>query len=447
MSSQTLILIVQGLMVLGLIAAGVRTGGLTIGLWGTVGVLLFAVVFGNAPGAIPGTAMLIILGVITAAGAMEKAGGVDWLVSVAARLIRRFPNQITLVAPLAAFVFTMAAGTGNIYYSLLPVIYEVAYANHVRPERPLALAGTASQLGITASPVSAAMAAMVGVMSPHGIGIVQILMITVPASLIGIFVGYLVMLRYGHDLEKDPEYLRRRAAGEIDAPPSIDPDRVLPPAARRSALTFIGIVGVVVLFGLFPALRPAVTGGDGTERVLSMDTLIELIMLIGALVVILVAKVAPKDITKSGIFTSGMVATISLFGVAWMANTFVAAHQPAIVAAMGGIAQSAPWAFALALFAMGALTTSQSSTTLTLMPIGLAVGIPPLMLCALWLAVVGIYFFPTNGSQIAAVEMDRTGTTRIGSFVINHSFLVPTVVCAVVSVLTGLGIASIAGGR
>ncbi|MEG2878625.1 MAG: anaerobic C4-dicarboxylate transporter family protein, partial [Comamonas sp.] len=224
-----LLIFVQGAMLLGLIAVGVHFKGMAIGLFGALGVLLFVLLFSIAPGSVPVSAMLIIMSVVTAAGAMQLAGGIDFLVAQAQKVIRRFPNQITYVAPLTTFTFCAGAGTGNIYYSLMPVIYEVALANKVRPERPLALSATAGQLAITASPVSAAMAAMVGLLAPQGFRITDILMITVPASIVAIIAGGLVMSRVGKPLEQDPEYLRRIASGELVAPAA---DAQLKPPTR-----------------------------------------------------------------------------------------------------------------------------------------------------------------------------------------------------------------------
>src|SRR6185436_4890768 len=211
----TLSLVVQLIVLLAAIAIGARAGGVGMGLWGGVGLAVLVFVFRAAPGSIPGEVLLIILSVIMAASAMEVAGGIDYLVRIAAGIIRKSPRHVTIIAPLVAYVFTFLAGTGHIFYPLLPVIYEVAMKGRVRPERPIAVATIASQQAITASPVSAATAAMIAVLGTKGIGLVQILVICIPSTLLGVIVAALVQNHVGVELEQDPEYQRRLANGEF----------------------------------------------------------------------------------------------------------------------------------------------------------------------------------------------------------------------------------------
>ena len=432
--------VVQGLMVIGLIAVGVHYKGMAIGLFGGLGVLLFALVFKVPPGPVPTSAMLIILAVVTAAGSMQLAGGIDVLVSLAQKVIRKYPKQITVVAPVTTFLFCAGAGTGNIYYSLLPVIYEVSYANKIRPERPLALSATAGQLAITSSPVSAAMAAMVGLLAPLGFKITDILMIVFPASLVAIVVAALVMNKMGKELDQDPEYLRRLAAGEI-APSSGDIQaRPVTREGKIAAGLFLSGVVAIILIGIFEPLRPTVMVA-GKSTYVGMTALIQITMFTVAALIVAFCKIKPGEIPKAPLFSSGIVAVVALFGVAWMANTFIAANEKMIIGGLSDVAQQAPIMIALALFAVAAMTTSQSSATFSIIPIGIALGIDPAYLAAMWPAVVGVFLLPTNGSQIATVELDRTGSTRIGKFVINHSFLFPTLAFSVVAVGVGFVIA------
>lgn len=432
------IILLQALMVFGLIAVGVHFKGLAIGLFGAVGVFLFVLLFQTAPGSVPVSAMLIIMTVVTAAGSMQLAGGIDFLVNQAQKVIRKFPNQITYVAPMTTFAFCAGAGTGNIYYSLMPVIYEVSYANKVRPERPLALSATAGQLAISASPVSAAMAAMVGLLAPMGFKITDILMITIPASLVAIFVGAFIMNRIGKPLDQDAEYLRRLAAGEVPPAPSGAETRPVTREGKRSALIFLAGVLFIICAGIFEQLRPIVFA-NGKAIEVDLSQLIQITMLTVAAAIVGLCKIKAGDIVKSTLFDSGMVAVVALFGVAWMANTFIAANEAVIVGGLGELARQTPLMIAFALFAVAAITTSQSSATFSIIPIGLALGLAPATLVAMWPAVVGVFFLPTNGSQIATVELDQTGSTRIGSAVLNHSFMIPTLVYAGVSVAVGLG--------
>ena len=441
---ETVLLIIHGLVVIAAIAMGVRTGGMSIGMWGALGVLVLAFM-GVAPGEQPISAMLIILCVVSAAGAMQVAGGIDWLVHIARNLIQKRPQSITFIAPYITALFTMGAGTGNIYFSVLPVIEDVSYQYKVRPERPLSVSATASQLAITASPVSAAMAVMVGLMEPTGFSISQILLIVIPATLIAILVMAFVANRMGKDLEDDPIYQQRLADGEITDTDPAEEEKELGPNARKSALIFLGGVVLIILFGMFEGLRPVVGVGEDAGPV-SMTTLIEIIMLIIALAIILFAKADVRKIPASQVFDAGLVSMIALFGVAWLANTFIAAHQETIVNSLGNVAKTAPIMLAVAIFIVAALTTSQSSTTAALIPIGIALGIPAQFLIAMWMAVIGIYLFPINGSQIATVQFDRTGSTKIGQYLINHSFFLPTVIAAVVSVGSGIIIAGLIFG-
>jgi anaerobic C4-dicarboxylate transporter DcuA/anaerobic C4-dicarboxylate transporter DcuB len=439
--SETMQIIVHGLVVVIAIFLGIRTGGMSIGMWGAAGVLVLAFM-GVEPGEQPISAMLIILSVVSAAGAMQVAGGIDWLVKVARGIIQKHPKNITFIASYISALFTMGAGTGNIYFSLLPVIEDVSHQYKVRPERPLSVSATASQMAIVASPVSAAMAVMVGLMEPTGFDITDILIIVIPSMLVAILVMALVANRMGKEMVDDPEYQKRLASGQIQASKDVSDEKQLGPNARKSALIFLGGVFVIILFGMFEGLRPVVGAGEEAAP-MSMTLLIEIIMLIIALLIILFAKANVREIPKSAVFDAGLVSMIALFGVAWLANTFIAAHEETIVTALGDVAATAPLMFAVAIFLVGALTTSQSSTTAALIPIGIALGIPSQYLIAMWMAVIGIYLFPINGSQIATVEFDRAGTTKIGNFIINHSFLIPTLIGAVVSVLVGMVIATI----
>lgn len=435
-----LMIYVQGAMVIALIAVGVHFKGMAIGLFGAVGVLLFVVGFGVAPGSVPLSAMLIIMAVVTAAGSMQLAGGIDYLVSLAQKVIRRFPRQITYVAPLTTFGFCAGAGTGNIYYSLMPVIYEVAHANKVRPERPLALSATAGQLAITSSPVSAATAAMVGLLAPLGFKITDILSITMPASILAIIAGAFIMNMRGKELDDDPEYQRRLAAGEVQPPASGVETKPVTREGKLSALLFGAGVVFIICAGIFEELRPIVLAkGKPTE--VDLSQLIQITMLTVAAAIVALCKIKASDIVKSNLFDSGMVAVVALFGVAWMANTFIGAHEKTIVDGLGELAKQNPIMIAFALFAVAAITTSQSSATFSIIPIGIALGLSPAMLAAMWPAVVGVFFLPTNGAQIATVELDHTGTTRIGAAVINHSFLLPVIIFSLVAVGCGMLIA------
>jgi len=439
--------VLEILVVVGCIILGVRMGGVGLGLWGVAGVGILVFVFGLPPGSPPGSAMLIIVAVITAAGAMQAAGGIDFLVQVATKIIQRNPKQLNYIAPLVSFVFTVAAGTSNIFYPLLPVIYQTAYDNNIRPERPLATATVANVYGITCSPVSAAMAALIGLVSvaPYNMTLGDILLITVPAALVAIIVMAFVQSRLGKDLADDPVYQEKLKAGLI-APPksektSNEPVPELPKGAALSAYLFLAGVVLVVLTA-FPAFQQMVPDGEGGMVAVSATTIIQIIMFVVALLIVILTKIEPGSIPKQSVFGSGIVAVLALFGVAWLADTFVAAYNDQIVALLSDVATAAPLMFALAIFVLAALTTSQSATTRTLVPIGLAI-LPVAPVIAMWQALSGVLFLPANGTQLAAVAVDATGTTKIGKAVVNHSFMIPLLISTVVAVGVGLLIAQV----
>jgi anaerobic C4-dicarboxylate transporter DcuA len=437
-------IILELLVLLGAIAAGARAGGVGMGLWGGVGMLVLVFGFGEPPGSIPGEVLLIILTVIMAASAMEAAGGIDFLVRIASRIIRKSPRHVTLIAPVVAYVFTFLAGTGHIYYPLIPVIYEVAMKGRVRPERPIAVSTIASQQAVTASPVSAATAALIALLHNKGIGLPQILAICVPSTLIGVIVAALIQTRVGVELDKDPEYLRRLAAGEvapIAATSESAPEALLPPGAARSAWMFLGGVALVVCCGLFPAFRKV---GPADARVtVSMPMTIAIVMLAVAAAMLLVTHAPVDKIVKTKTCQAGLTAVIGILGLAWLGDTFIDANSKAIIGGLSRMAQAYPALFSLGLFVTSMLLYSQAATTQTLMPLGMTLGIAPAALVGMFPAVNGYFFIPTYGTLIAAVNFDRSGTTRIGKYVLNHSFMIPGIVSTVVAVAAGLTIAKL----
>lgn len=438
----TLSIFLQFAIVLAAIWMGARYSGVGLGLWGAVGLLVLVVAFGVNPTSAPIDVMLIILAVIMAASVMDAAGGIDFLVRVAERIIRANPKYVTIVAPLTTWSFTFVAGTGHIVYPLLPVIYETAHQSGIRPERPMAIATIASQQAITASPVAAATAAMIGLFSEKGFtewGLPQILMVCVPATLAGVVVAAVVSMFLGKDLEDDPEYQARLKAGQIPAPRAAADRPPLKPAAKASAFIFLAGVALVVLFGFFPELRKL----PGAKSALGMPIVIEIVMLSVAAVMLLVTKVDVDEVPKTPTLRAGVVAVIGIFGLAWLGDSFIAAHKDVIVPAIGDMAKAAPWTFALGLFFASVLLYSQAATTRALMPLGVALGIPPQFLIAMFPSVNGYFFVPTYGSLIAAINFDLSGTTRIGRYVLNHSFMIPGVVATSVAVFTGLMLAKL----
>lgn len=446
MNDNVWILIAQLIVVIGAIYMGTRTSGIGLGVWGLVGVAVLIFVFGEAPGNAPVDAVFIVITVITAASTMQAAGGIDWMVSVAAKVIRRKPKSVVFLAPAMSFLFTVGAGTGNIFYPLLPVIYDVSYQQKIRPERALSVSAVASQVGILCSPVSAATASMVVLLAPQGVDLGQLLLIMWPASIAGLFVAALVMMRHGKDLEDDPEFQRRLKEGQIKPPQTDAYENKLPKTAVLSATLFLIGVGVIVFFGLFEGLRPVIGTDDAGDPVrLSVTVIIEVTMGIIAALIFVFCKVKAADVPKQPTFPAGIVGAIALFGIAWLANTFVAANQTLIVDGLGSIVSGSSaflgaLLFAMALFAVAMLTTSQSSATNAIVPIGITIGLPAPLLVGLWPSTMGIYTLPANGSQVATVAFDQTGTTKMGKYVFDHSFQLPNLVYVGVAIVVGVGL-------
>jgi anaerobic C4-dicarboxylate transporter DcuA/anaerobic C4-dicarboxylate transporter DcuB len=435
-STDWLLVALEGLVVIGFIAMGVRSGGIGLGLWGGVGTLVLVFVFGLDPGEAPISAILIIIAVVSAAAAMQAAGGVDYMVLIASKALRARPKALNFVAPYISYVLTILTGTSNTFFSIIPVINEVAYANKIRPERALAGSTVANALGITSSPVAAAMATILPLVEVYNYDLVDVLLITIPASIIGILPMAFVMSRHGRDLEDDAEYQRRVEAGLVQAPARAE-DITLQPYAKRSVAIFLLGVFAICLFGFVEGIRPTVAAEGGGVEPMSVTPLIQMFMLTAAALILIFCHVKATDVPGTAIFKSGMVAMIALFGIAWMADTFIANNEDAIVVALGSLAEKWPFMIAVAIFLVAGLTTSQSAATRTMIPLGLTLGIGAGYMIALWTAVVGVLFLPANGTQIAAAEADTTGTTSLGKRVIDHSFQLPLQICWIVTALAG----------
>lgn len=429
----TTLLFIELAIVLAMIFIGARVGSIGLGMYGMVGVFILVFVFGLEPGNIPIDVMLIIVAVITASAALQAAGGLDYMVELAARFLRRHPSHITFYAPLTTWLFCILAGTAHTCYALLPIISEISLKAKIRPERPLSVATIAASLGITGSPVSAATAAILSqsLLGAHGVGMAQILMVTIPSSLVAILVASFVQNFVGKPLEKDPEYQRRLQAGLLDGETATE-KKEINPRAKWAVLVFLLGVILVVLFGSFPSLRPSFNGAP-----VSMNSTIEMIMMSIAALILLVGKADVRKAVQGNVFSAGMVAMVSIFGVAWMGSTFFEGNKDLILGAVGGLFTQWPILFAIPLFLMSIMLFSQAATVKTLYPVGLAMGIPPLVLLALFPAVNGYFFLPNYPTEVAAIGFDRTGTTKIGKYVVNHSFQLAGFITTFVSI--GLG--------
>lgn len=426
-------MILQLLFVLAAIIVGARLGGIGLGVMGGVGMAVLVFVFGLQPTSPPIDVMLMIAAVISAAAAMQAAGGLDYLVRVAEKLLRKNPSQVTIVSPLVTYLFTFVAGTGHVAYSVLPVIAEVARETKIRPERPLGIAVIASQQAITASPISAATVALLGLLSGFDISLFDILKITIPATLIGVLIGAFLSKKVGKELLEDPEYLRRVEAGMIKEN-SLEFNEIKSMwKAKLSVVLFLVATVLIVLFGSIPTMRPSFGGSP-----MDMPYIIEILMLSVCAIILLCTGTDGIAPTQGSVFIAGMQAVIAIFGIAWMGDTFIHGNLTALTGSIEGIVRDMPWLFALALFVMSILLYSQAATVRAIMPLGIALGLNPMMLIALFPAVNGYFFIPNYPTIVAAINFDRTGTTKIGKFILNHSFMMPGMVATIGAVLAGL---------
>lgn len=426
-------LTLQLLFVLVAIIIGARLGGIGLGVMGGVGMAILVFIFGLEPTDPPIDVMLMIAAVISAAAAMQAAGGLDYLVLLAEKLLRKNPSHITIVSPLVTYLFTFVAGTGHVSYSILPVIAEVARETKIRPERPLGIAVIASQQAITASPISAATVALLGLLTGFDITLFDIMKVTIPATLIGVLIGAFMSRKVGKELMEDPEYLRRVEQGMITEN-SLQFNQIKSVwKAKMSVILFVLSTVLIVCFGSIPAMRPTFNG-----VLMDMPQLIEILMLSTCAIILIVGKINGIAPTQGSVFIAGMQAVIAIFGIAWMGDTFINGNIEVITGAVKELVTNWPWLFALALFIMSILLYSQAATVRAIMPLGIALGISPWMLIALFPAVNGYFFIPNYPTIVAAINFDRTGTTKIGKYILNHSFMMPGMIATVGAVLTGL---------
>jgi anaerobic C4-dicarboxylate transporter DcuA len=379
----------------------------------------------------------MILAVITALSLMQAAGGLDYVIQLAEKVLRRNPRRVTVLAPLVTYVLILASGTQHVIYALLPVIAEVARKAGIRPERPLSISVIASQHGLVASPISAATVALVGGLTATGVGLPQILMTVIPATLVGVAAGTLVVAFRGRELAADPEYQKRLAEGKV-TPPVERPGLTGSERAKAvgSCVVFLVAIAAVILIGLFPALRPVyqrVAEGVTETGQVEMGRAVMIVMMAAAAVLLLVFRTDPEKAVKGSIMKGGLTAIICILGVSWMGSSFFEGNQDMIVGAISSVVRAQPWVFAAGLFVLSILLFSQAATITILTPLAIALGLPASLIVGAYPAVNGNFFLPTYGTVLAAVSFDQTGTTRIGKYLLNHSFMLPGLVTTVTS--------------
>ncbi len=428
-------IVIEFIVVLAAIFLGARLGGIAIGFAGGLGVLVLALL-GVTPGELPLAVISIIMSVIAAVATMQVAGGMDYLVDLADRILRKNPKHLNFLAPLITYLMTFMAGTGHTAFSTMPVIIELAKENDIRPSRPLSVAVVASQIAITASPVSAAVVIFSTLLEDKGVDYLELLAVAIPSTFLACMATAAIMMAFDkargdHSLSSHPEYQRRLAAGAVAVPERHT--RTMLAGAKLSVLIFL--IGLVAVMGYATAISENV--GLIADPVMERDAAIITFMLSIAAIIVIACKVSTADILSASTFKSGMSASICVLGVAWLGTTFVTAHVEEITDFSGDLLGEQPWMLAVVLFFASALLYSQAATTQALMPTAIAIGVAPLAAVAAFPAVSALFVLPTYPTLLAAVEMDDTGTTQIGKYVFNHPFIVPGAINITIAVALG----------
>lgn len=434
----TFTMFLQLCIVLGALWIGSRYGSLALGAISGIGLAILVFIFQMKPGNPPTDVIYIIVAAVTCAGIMQASGGMDWLIQIAEKMLRKHPAHITFLAPVCTFFLTVLVGTGHVVYTLMPIICDIALKKNIRPERPCAVASIASQVGITCSPIAAAVVAFVTISNNNGfdITIPQVLMITIPACLCGLMAAAATSYNRGYDLDKDPKFQAKLKDPEqynfIYGDTATTLDRTIPASAKRAVYIFIGALAVIVMFAIFPQLLPTYESGR-----LKMNLVIQIVMISAAALMIIFCKAQPKKAVVGAVWQSGMVAVVAIYGIAWLADTYFSNYMPEIQSMLENIVKEYPWSIAFVFFFVSVLINSQGAVVVAMLPLGYKLGIPGEILLGILPSVYGYFFIPNYPSDIATVNFDRSGTTVIGKYLLNHSFMMPGIICVTVSTLIG----------
>lgn len=438
-------LLLQFFFLLLMLYIGSRYGGIGLGVVSGIGLTIQVFVFGMTPTSPPITVMLIILAVVTCASILEAAGGLKYMLQIAERLLRANPTRITFLGPLVTYTMTLMLGTGHAVYSIMPIIGDVALKNQIRPERPMAAASVASQLGITASPISAAVVYYVATLGDTNtsITLLSILAVTIPATLLGTIAMSFYSVHRGKDLTEDSEYQARLAdpdwQSKIEKTTATTLDEKLPASARNAVLLFLAALVTIVVVALVPSIRTV----QGSDSPISMAVIIQMMMLAFGGLILIATRTPTNRIPEGVVFKSGMVAAIAIFGIAWMSDTYFQHAMPAFQSGITDIVQQYPWTFALAMFTASVVINSQAATCRMMLPVGLSLGLSPALLIGIMPSCYGYFFIPNYPSDIATCTFDVSGTTKIGRFYFNHSFMMPGIIGVVTACLVGYGLATL----
>ena len=476
-------MIIQLCIVLGALWVGSRYGSLALGAISGIGLAILVFGFGLKPGTPPTDVIYIIIAAVTCAGIMQASGGMDWLIQIAEKMLRKHPDRITFLAPLCTFFLTVLVGTGHVVYTLMPIICDIALKKGIRPERPCGVASIASQVGITCSPIAAAVVAFVTISNANhfDITIPRVLMVSIPACVCGLMAAAAASYRRGLDLDKDPEFQKKIAdpvqRDYIYGSGATTLDKEIPQSAKNAVFIFLGALAVIVMFAAIPELLPsyetikAIKGAapipiiDGnttitadalakagivaegmTEKSMSglkMNLVIQIVMISAAALMIIFCKAAPKKAVAGPVWQSGMVAVVAIYGIAWLADTYFSNYMSEMQAGLEDIVAQYPWSIALVFFLVSVLINSQGAVVVAMLPLAYKLGIPGPVLLGVLPSVYGYFFIPNYPSDIATVNFDRSGTTVIGKYLLNHSFMMPGLICVFTSTIVAYLITTI----
>ena len=470
----TFTMILQLCIVLGALWVGSRYGSLALGAISGIGLAILVFGFGLKPGTPPTDVIYIIIAAVTCAGIMQASGGMDWLIQIAEKLLRKHPDRITFLAPLCTFFLTVLVGTGHVVYTLMPIICDIALKKGIRPERPCGVASVASQVGITCSPIAAAVVAFVSISNANGfdITIPRVLMISIPACVCGLMAAATASYRRGLDLSKDPQFQAKlkdpAQYNYIYGSGATTLDKEIPQSAKNAVFIFLAALAVIVLFAALPQLLPSYTtvkvvkgAGDvmiigGTKIsasalakagvvatgltetgtiALKMNLVIQIVMISAAALMIIFCKAAPKKAVAGPVWQSGMVAVVAIYGIAWLADTYFSNYMDEMQNMLADVVKAYPWSIAFVFFMVSVLINSQGAVVVAMLPLAYNLGIPGPVLLGVLPAVYGYFFIPNYPSDIATVNFDRSGTTVIGKYLLNHSFMMPGLICVTTSTI------------
>lgn len=438
-----IVMILELLIVLGALYVGSRYGSLALGAISGIGLALLVLCFGLKPGNPPTDVIYIIIAAVTCAGMMQASGGMDWLIQLAEKLLRKHPNHITFFAPLCTFFLTVLVGTGHVVYTLMPIICDIALKKGIRPERPCGVASIASQVGITCSPIAAAVASFVVISNANGFDVnnLQVIGVTIPACVCGLMAAAALSYKRGLDLDKDPKFQERlkdpKTKEYMYGDSATLLDKKISKEAKRAVYIFVGALALIVMYSVFQIagmdLRPKFDG-----KPIGMNIIIQIVMITAAAFMIIFCKAAPKKAVGGAVWQSGMVAVVAIYGIAWLADTFFSNYLDVMKGSLEGIVSQYPWTIAFAFFAVSVLINSQGAVVVAMLPLAYSLGIDGPILLGVLPSVYGYFFIPNYPSDIATVNFDRSGTTVIGKYLLNHSFMMPGLVSVTVSTLVAM---------